>query len=186
MSEHRPPPNSFAHRLWADLCQLLILGGYFYVAFIALAFYKATILHAYGIRYEVWGSALIKAILMAKFALIGRSVTFGASNEGTPLVKPIFYKSFALLALLLTLTGLEQFVTGLVQRHSLRATLHALTAGGGEKLAEVLILFLVLTPLATYSVAEAMVGTEVLEFRLFGLHRELSAGKDCREDRPIR
>jgi len=48
----------------------LIIASYFYVCFTALAYLKAAILEAHDIAFALFGFAVVKALICAKFLSI--------------------------------------------------------------------------------------------------------------------
>ena len=168
MSSSKDADVTVVQRLLQETADLARLTGYFYIAFVAIILYKATVLHTYGIRYVVWGAAFVKAVLMAKFLLLGQAMKIGEGYNNAPLIKPIIHKAFGFLILLVVLTGMEQSITGLLHHKSWSAALHQLvTANGGEKLAEILLLLLVLLPLVGFSVIGKALGEGRLTRMLF-------------------
>ena len=168
MDSFRDATASLIRRVLKDARELALLTAYFYVVFVTVVFYKATVLHSYGVRYVVWGTALFKAILIAKFMLVGRAIKIGEGSYEAPLIKPILHKVSAFLFLLLALTSIEEVVTGLVHHRSISATFHGL--GGsrmGETIAEVLILLLVLVPFVAVDVFGEALGKGRLQSMLF-------------------
>ena len=59
-------------RIKIELREFAILATYLFVYFSALAGFKAAILSAEGISFSPWLFALIKALVCAKFLLVGR------------------------------------------------------------------------------------------------------------------
>jgi hypothetical protein len=148
--------------------EFALLTTYFYVAFAILILFKATVLQAYGVHYVVWGAAIVKAILIAKFMLLGRAVKISNTSLHGPLIKPILIRSFGFLILLLLLTGAQEVATGLLHRQTISSLFHEFTGSKlGETLAEVLILQLVLVPLVAFNVLGEALGEGSLTKMLF-------------------
>ena len=155
-------------RLLSELRQLAMLTGYFYVIFVVLVLYKATILHSYGVRYVVWGRALVEAVLIAKFTLISRTIKIGGDRRTTPLLKLMALRVLILLILLLFLTSAEKCFVGLLHHQSLMNTYHSLLgSSSGEVFAEVMILLLALIPLVALDLLCESLGSEELRTLLF-------------------
>jgi len=53
-----------------ELKEFLIIAAYFYVCFTALAYLKAAILEAQDIAFALFGFAVVKALICAKFLSI--------------------------------------------------------------------------------------------------------------------
>ena len=59
---------------------------------------KSAILNDVGVEFDAWGIAAVKALLLAKFMLIGKALRLGEKNE--PLAWPTLYQSLLTLILL--------------------------------------------------------------------------------------
>ena len=168
MSSSKHARLSIGQRLLHEFGEFAMLTTYFYVAFVTVAFFKATVLHAYGVYYIVWGAAILKALLIAKFMMVGQSMKIGEGYRNAPLIKPILHKVFGFLLLLLALTSLETILTGLLHHHSISTVFHQLLGKSfGETLAEVFILLLVLIPFIGFSVLAEALGEGKLRKMLF-------------------
>jgi hypothetical protein len=162
------PIVSLAKKALHEGAELALLTTYFYVAFATLILFKATVLHAYGVHYVMWGAAIVKAILIAKFMALGRAVKISNASLNGPLIKPILFRSFGFLILLLLLTAAQEVTTGLLHRQTVPALFHEFTGSKlGETLAEVLILQLVLVPLVAFNVLGEALGQGSLTKMLF-------------------
>ena len=155
-------------RVLYELNELAILTAYFYVAFATVILLKATVLHAYGVHYVVWGAAIVKAVLIAKFMLIGRAMKIGDGYLDGPLIKPIVRKIFGFMVLLLVMTSVEEMTVGFVHHRSISALFHEVAGARlGETLAEVLVLLLVLVPFVAFSVFGEALGEGSIRKMLF-------------------
>jgi hypothetical protein len=79
---------------------MAILAAYLYVTLGAVIVMKTAVLHAAGVSFTPWGIAAVKALVLAKFMLIGRAMKVGERCTDRPLIWPTLYKSFAFLVLL--------------------------------------------------------------------------------------
>jgi hypothetical protein len=166
--KHKSAVRAFGEWILHEVQDLALLTAYFYVAFVVIIFYKATVLHSYGIRYVVFGFAIAKAVLIAKFMLIGRKIKMGEVRANSPLIKPIVLKLAGFMAILLVLTGIEQVMTTLIHHQSLTSLLQAFRGSElGQTLAEVLILLLVLIPFVAFTVFGEALGEGTLRDLLF-------------------
>jgi hypothetical protein len=139
--------------------ELVILTVYLYVAIGAVILYKTGVLHGQGIGFVPWGIAVVKAVLLAKFMLIGRAMGIGERYTDRPLIWPTLYKSFALLVLLVVLTIIEEVVVGLFHHQSIAASLGELFGPRLEEtMASILILLLVLIPYCAIGVLSEALG----------------------------
>ena len=139
--------------------EFLFLSAYLYVTLGAVIVMRTGALHAQGIDITPWGSGIVKAMLLAKFMLVGRAMGIGESTSDGPLIWPTLRKTFAFLALLVVLTLVEEAVVGLFHGRSVATSLGEL-AGPRllETLAGILIVMLVLFPYFAFRVLDAALG----------------------------
>ena len=119
----------------------MILTAYLYVTLGAVILMKAAVLHTHGIHSALWGIAIVKALLLAKFMLIGNGLKLGERYKDRPLIWPTLHKAAAFLVLLVILTSLEEVVVGLFHGLSISASLGDLF---GRRLEETLAGFLIM------------------------------------------
>jgi len=173
MSEKR----NIVSRASDELREFAIVSLYLFVCFTALAYLKFAILKAHGIPFAPFGLAAAKALICAKFVLVGRMLRIGERYKTRPLIWPTLHKSLAFLILLLVLNGVEEVVLGLVHRQSVIESLTRLGGGTVEQLvATSVVVFLVLVPFYAFRALGELLGERNL-FRLFFVSREPAAGK---------
>ena len=117
-----------------ELKEFLIVTVYLYICFGAVIYYRAAILHAHGIAYASFGIAIAKALICAKFVLVGRMVHLGERFKQLPLIWPTLYRSFAFLVFLLILNALEEVLVGLVHHRDLADIVADLYGGNRDQL----------------------------------------------------
>ena len=138
--------------------ELAILTAYLYVTLGAVILMKAAVLHGAGVSFIPWGIAIVKALVLAKFMLIGRAM-IGERFNDRPLIWPTLHKSFAFLVLLIVLTIVEEVVVGLFHQQSVAASLGELTGAKlYETLAGYIIMLLVLIPYIAWGVLDEALG----------------------------
>src|ERR1044071_528398 len=138
---------SVKQRAAEEFKEFLALAAYLYICLSALLLLKSAILQDAGISFTIWGIAAIKAMVLAKFMLLGRALRIGERYKHKPLIWPTLHKSFAFLLLLLVLTGIEEVVVGLIHHRPLAESLtHVVGATLLDGLATSLIMFLILIP----------------------------------------
>jgi hypothetical protein len=154
-----------------ELKAFAILTAYLYVTLGAVILMKAAVLHAEGISFTPMGIAAVKAAVLAKFMLIGRSM-IGNRYKAKPLIWPTLHKALAFLVLLIVLTILEEVGVGLLHHQSVAASLADL-AGNRlyETLVGILIMLLVLIPYCAIEVLDEALGEGRLT-RMFFLDRK--------------
>ena len=102
----------YRERLKTELREFLVLATYLFICFAALAAYKAAILRVYGVTFAPWVFAAVKALVSAKFLLIGRMFGLGDGlARKYPLIISTLYRSFTFVVLAF-LTVLEELVMG--------------------------------------------------------------------------
>jgi hypothetical protein len=154
-------------RLMHELKEFVILAVYLYITLGAVILMKTAALHAEGVAFEPLGIAAVKALVLAKFMLIGNAMKFGERHTG-PLIWPTLHKSFAFLLLLMVLTIVEEIVVGLFHGRSMSASLGELVGPKlGETLASCLIMLLVLLPWFGFRVLDDRLGGGTLARMFF-------------------
>ena len=154
--------------------ELAILTAYLYVTLGAVILMKAAVLHGAGVSFTPWGIAIVKALVLAKFMLIGRAM-IGERFNDRPLIWPTLHKSFAFLILLIVLTVIEEVVVGLFHQQSVAASLGELTGAKlYETLAGYIIMLLVLIPYIAWGVLDEAFGEGRLT-RMFFVDRGWAA-----------
>jgi hypothetical protein len=142
-----------------ELREFVILTAYLYVTLGAVILMKTAVLHTHGIHSALWGIAIVKALLLAKFMLIGNGLKLGERYRNRPLIWPTLHKAVAFLVLLVILTSLEEVVVGLFHDRSIGASLGDLFGRRLEEtLAGFLIMLLILIPFFGFRVLSEAVG----------------------------
>jgi hypothetical protein len=95
---------------------------------------KTAILHAEDIAFTPWGIAVVKAVMRAKFMLLGNAMKLSERATARPLIWPTLENAFALLVLLTIVTATRRRpVPPLVDR-CLARTLWSLAPGNDRGL----------------------------------------------------
>src|ERR1700710_571762 len=95
-------------RAMHELKEFVVLALYLYICFGAVILMKTAVLHTVGIEVAPWGIAIVKALVLAKFMLIGFAVKFGEGNSTGPLIWPAMKMAFTFLGLLIVMTIIEE------------------------------------------------------------------------------
>jgi hypothetical protein len=152
--------------------ELAIVTLYLYITLGAIILFKAAVLHTQGVSFTPWGIAIVKAVVLAKFMLIGRAMKIGERKTTSPLIWPTLNMAFAFLVLLVVLTVIEEAVVGLFHHQSIAASLGELFGPRLEEtLAGYLIMLLVLIPYSAFLVLSEALGEGRLA-RMFFVERE--------------
>ena len=122
---------------------------------------------------EIWGLALIKALLLAKFLLLGRMLHVGTRYRDKPLIWPTLYHALMFLIVLLILTTLEELIVGFIHARAITDSLsHVVGPTFFQGLAVCLIMFLILVPYSAFISLSEVVG-ERETIRLFFVSRDV-------------
>jgi hypothetical protein len=155
-----------------ELKEFAILTIYLYVTLGAVVLMKTAVLHTQGIEFAPWGIAIVKALVLAKFMMLGNAMGIGERYPTSPLIWPTLHKAFVFLLLLVVLTIIEEAVVGLFHQQSIVASLSDLVGRRLEEtLAGFVILLLVLIPFFAFRVLGEALGEGKLE-RMFFVERE--------------
>jgi len=159
-------------RVIHELTELVILTAYLYITLGAVILMKASVLRDQGIMFAPWGIAAVKALVLAKFILIGRAMKIGERYSTRPLIWPTLHKAFTFLVLLVVLTIIEEVIVGLFHHQSAAASLDELFGAKlDESLAGIVILLLVLIPYFAIRVLSEALGEEGKLARMFFVDR---------------
>lgn len=157
-----------AQRLKHELRHFVWLAAYLYVCFGALILYKMAILGTQGITYLPLGLPILKALVLAKFMLLGKAIHLGERPGSSRLIHRIAYKALLYLLLLIVLSALEEAILGLVHGRSIAVTIAEV---GGDKLAQILatsfIMLLILVPYIAVTEIDSALGDGKLREVLF-------------------
>ena len=158
-------------RAMQEFKKLVLISLYLYVTLGAVIMIKTAVLHSEGINFSPWGLAIVKAVVLAKFMLLGEAVKVGERTT-RPLIWPTLHRAFAFLVLLIILTIIEEAVVGLFHHRSIAASLGELAGVRLEEtLAGYLIMLLVLVPYFAFRVLGETLGEGRLT-RMFFVERE--------------
>ena len=100
------------------LREYVALSIYLYVCFAALLLFKAVILRGHAIVYAPYALALGKALLLAKFILIGRKLGIGWPFASSTLIHKIMYNSMVFLVFLAALSAIEHAIDAMVHHRT--------------------------------------------------------------------
>ncbi len=151
-----------------ELRRYAVVATYLFVCFSAILLYKAALLDAEGIAFAPIGTALVKALILGKFILIGEALQIGTRFGRGAVLAAILRKTLLFAALLVVLTVLEELVVGWIHHRTATATFSELFGEGlPERLASMLLMLLVLLPLIAVREISRVAGAGGLRQRLF-------------------
>lgn len=143
--------EAIGQRLKHGFLHYLAIAAYLYVCFAAVLAYKVAVLQGVGVHAAFFGFAAVKALILAKFLLLGEELRVGERSAPRTLLIAIFWRSAAALLLLVGLSAIEKVLEGLIHHQTLAQSFSDF--GGGtvaEMLATALLLYLVLLPYVAY------------------------------------
>jgi hypothetical protein len=153
------PQPGIGQRLRHEMRNYALTVLYLSICFGAIQLYKAALLTEESLRYTTYGFAVIKAMVLAKFLMLGEAVNAARRIEGEPLFRGVLRGSLLLLMVLLALTVIEELVAGAIHGVSPAQVFHEHVVGGrwAEFLAYCLLIWLFLMPyLALKHLAEIL------------------------------
>jgi len=168
MARAQTGKSAYRERAVTELREFAVLASYLFICFTALAAYKAAILRDYGVGFAPWVLAAIKALVSAKFLLIGRMFGLGDGlSKKHPLIISTLYRSFTFLVVLIFLTAGEEVILGHLRGESVADSLAGLAGGTfWQVIATSFIVLLVLIPWFAFRAIGEVIGDETL-VRLF-------------------
>jgi len=140
--------KSLAQGARHEFVSYLAVSSYLLVWFLALLFYKATILRSVGVDFAPAGLAIIKALILGKFMLILEAVKLGDRRAvGNMMIMQIVTKALLFTLALVVMSVAEEVIVGHFHGRAAREVLHELAGGSlAQVLATAILMFLVLLP----------------------------------------
>jgi hypothetical protein len=160
---------TLSERLLDELRHYVLVTAYLFVCFSVLLLFKESAgdVEQGSVNY---GLALVKALVLGKFLLIGEVINAGSRADAQPLLHRVIWKSLALLVVLIVLVGIEELVVGWFHDQTLAQTAaEFLERRWLEDLAPTLLMLLVLIPLVGMTEIYRQLGPE--KFRALWLER---------------
>ena len=152
---------SFRGKAVSEFKEMAALALYLYICLGAVLLLKAAILQDVGVNFAIWGIAAVKALVLAKFMLVGRALQLGKRFRERPLIWPTLYHALMFLILLLVLTTIEEIVVGSIHHRPLSDSLtHIVGPTIFEGSAVCLVLFLILLPYSAFVCLADVLGEE--------------------------
>lgn len=162
---HSSPSKT--QRLLEELRKYALISAYLFVCFAVILIFGTSV-QGEGAQSSAvpWSLALIKALVLGKFILIGDALSVGSRAQKHPLLHRVAWKSLAMLVLLLVFTLLEELVVGWVHGETTASVFREfLERTWLQRLAPMLLMLLILVPLITASEIYRIVGAK--RFREF-------------------
>jgi hypothetical protein len=162
-----PAKTPVSERVTTELREFAILAAYLYVCFTAFSYLKATILHDQGIAYAPWAIAAVKALIAAKFMLVGRALSVGERYKSYPLIVPTLYKSIAFLLFLIVLMVAEEAIVGFIHGRTFPESMTNVGGGALDQMVSIsIVVLLIFVPYFAFRTLGDVIGERSL-VRLF-------------------
>lgn len=161
--------HNLKDKLKEEAKKAFALTLYFGAWFCAIAFFAATALEERPIPLAIFGFALIKAGISAKFMLIAQAAYPIKINKEHGIVNSLLFESFVYLIFVIALNFLEAGVDGLIHGKAFISSMAAFGDGEPLKICAMAILYwLIVWPYLIFmGVNQALGNTETLAI-LFG------------------
>ena len=167
MAVEQQAPDSLKRRAAREFRSYIAIAAYLYVCFGAVLLYKAAVLQAHGVAYAPYGLAAIKALIMAKFMVVGHALHVGEAFGNKPLIYPVLFRSFVFLFMLLGLSVIEELIRGAIADRSLSESLAGFAGGTVlQVIATALLMWLCLLPYFAFRQLAEVLGEDRLR-RMF-------------------
>jgi hypothetical protein len=140
--------KALAPRARHEFISYLAVSSYLMVWFLALMFYKATILRSVGIEFTPVGIAVVKALILGKFMLVLEAVKLGERRaSANVMIVQIIKKALLFTLALVVMSIIEEVIVGRLHGHDARDVLREMAGGSlPQVLATAILMFLVLLP----------------------------------------
>ena len=159
-------------RFLNELREYVIISIYLWICLSAILWYKASVLQAEQVAFLPLGIAAVKALICAKFILIGKAAKVGTRLTSGTVVQKIMWKSLAFFVLLIVLTIIEELILGVFHGETAAKALdHFLSRSWLQTLAPAVLILLVLIPMISFEEIDRAMGEGKLRQTLFGRTR---------------
>jgi predicted small integral membrane protein len=147
MSNTNKKKSGLKDKLVLEMITYWINVLYLATIFAVFTSYKRLILAHYDISYSDWGISLIKALVLAKFIMVGGLFHFGRNLENKPLILPTLFKTVMFTLWVALFAVVESAIRGFLHGKGLNGALdHLLSEGTHEFFAKCLVVFFAFIP----------------------------------------
>ncbi len=155
--------QSLRERAMIELRAFAVLSVYLWICFGALMLYKSAILRTEGVAFLPLGFAALKAVVSAKFLMLGNFLPISARRSGERLIVSMLRKSLVLLGLLVALTIIEEAVLALIDGRPVAEAMAELAGGSAFQAGtSLLVMLLILFPYVGFRTLGEALGIENL------------------------
>jgi GYF domain 2 len=160
--------KSLLRRAKHEIISYLAISTYLMVWFVALMFYKATILRSVGVEFAPFGFAIVKALILGKFMLVLEAARLGERRTGgNSMIVQIVIKALLFTLALIVMSMIEEIIVGHFHGRDAREVLKEMAGGSlAQVFASAILMFLVLLPYMAFRRVALTIGD--LPDMLFG------------------
>jgi hypothetical protein len=160
--------GSMGHRFIEEMRTYTIISLYLWVCFSALLLHETAVLQANNLQFLPFSIAVVKALILGKFILIGKAANIGSRIESDVLLHKIIWKSLATLLLLLVFSIIEELIVGIVHGQAISELVAEFVDRSWlQNLAPSIVMLLVLIPMISFEEIDQALGTGSLKRLLF-------------------
>jgi uncharacterized membrane protein YjfL (UPF0719 family) len=105
-------PATRGERLKEEMYKYALISAYLFVCFAVILLYEASQSDASSNQTLPFSLALVKALVMGKFILIGEALSVGSRADAHPLLHRTVWKTLAMLILLIVFKIIEELIVG--------------------------------------------------------------------------
>jgi hypothetical protein len=173
IEQAQPPHPGLVSKIENEAKKAFALSIYFSVWFCAISFLAATITNKYPIPLAIFGFAIIKGALSAKFLLISEAAFPIKINKSKGLIRSLLLQSFIYVGIVLCLNYLEAGVNGLIHGRDFWDSLNDFGKADPLRVAAMCIVYwLIVCPYLALSGLKIALGTNATLAILFGHQSE--------------
>ena len=147
-----------------ELIRYWLIVLYMTIFFGAFASYRRLLLAHYGISYEDYGIAVIRALVLAKVVLVAETLRLGRGYENKPLIVPTLYKTLLFTVCVALFDIAEGLVRGFMSGlGSIGAVDDVLSRFNYEWLSRALVIFFAFLPFFAVGELRRVLGNGVTD-----------------------
>ena len=142
-----------------EMIEYCIISLYLAVFFGSYTFYRRSILAVYQISYLHYGTAIIKALILAKVIMIGRALHLARRFEDHPLILPTLFKAVVFTIFVGVFGVAEDTIIGLLHGKGIAGGFDEfMSVGWYGLLARCIVIFVVFIPFFAFEQLDQVLG----------------------------
>jgi hypothetical protein len=159
MGNDSPAHSDLRSRAAEELKRYALVSAYLFVCFAVVMFYDASQATATQGSWVGLSMALVKALVVGKFILIGEALKPGTRLEARTLIERVAWRTLGLLFVLIVLKIIEELIIGLVHGKTVSGVLGEFAARSWMSLSgPVVLMLLILIPLVAATEIDRALG----------------------------